>query len=440
MPVTTRAMDDKFEQLMAMMMAQMKEEFKTMKEEMKKDMRDGQEEIKKDMENGQQKFEEKLETSQQKFEEKLEAGQKKSEEEFKTVMEKMQNFEGGQEKLKEEIKAELANNRQLLDEFKEELKSEQAKFKVEIQEEVDEKIQEVRNEVKDQMQVVREEVKDRMQEIVDCHQEFERRFKALEKRQVTSPSIEPPSRPSVKLSTFDGQTPWRVFKVQFDVVADANGWDNATRASQLIASLRGPAAEVLQNVPTEKLQDPSAIEAALECRYGDAHLTEYYRAELKARRQKTNESLQELATDIERLVHLAFSDCSLQTQGSLAAQYFTDALRDEEMQQALRLSESKDLRSALVFAMKYESAKSVSKTSRHLRTAVVEDEKNDHEGLRKKIEELVDLIKAEHAPQREASIRRRNWNNTCWSCNRKGHLQMDCPRRNKKEVKSSQGN
>jgi len=53
-----------------------------------------------------------------------------------------------------------------------------------------------------------------------------------------------------------------------------------------------------------KLQNLFAIEAALEWWYGGAHLIDYYSAELKARRQKANESLQELAPDIERLVHL----------------------------------------------------------------------------------------------------------------------------------------
>ncbi|GBM15598.1 hypothetical protein AVEN_95238-1 [Araneus ventricosus] len=36
------------------------------------------------------------------------------------------------------------------------------------------------------------------------------------------------------------------FKTQFDVVSSANGWNNRVKASQLVASLRGSAAEVLQ--------------------------------------------------------------------------------------------------------------------------------------------------------------------------------------------------
>ncbi|GFU39649.1 hypothetical protein TNCV_2637981 [Trichonephila clavipes] len=36
---------------------------------------------------------------------------------------------------------------------------------------------------------------------------------------------------------------------------------------------------------------------------------DYSRLQLKSRQQKVSETLQELATDVERLSHLAFSDC-----------------------------------------------------------------------------------------------------------------------------------
>ncbi|GBM63785.1 hypothetical protein AVEN_171535-1 [Araneus ventricosus] len=60
------------------------------------------------------------------------------------------------------------------------------------------------------------------------------------------------SRPTVKPLTFDGQTPWTVFKTQFDVVSSTNGWTDFVKASQLVASLRGSAAEVLQGIPADK--------------------------------------------------------------------------------------------------------------------------------------------------------------------------------------------
>ncbi|GBL91978.1 hypothetical protein AVEN_116790-1 [Araneus ventricosus] len=127
------------------------------------------------------------------------------------------------------------------------------------------------------------------------------------------------SRPTVKSLTFDGQTSWTVFETQFDVVSSANGWDNRVKASQLVASLRGSAAEVLQRIPSDKLTDFTTIENALEALFGDSHLIKFYRTELKTRRQKPGESLQVLAADVERLMSLAYAECPQDVRDSLAA-------------------------------------------------------------------------------------------------------------------------
>ncbi|GBN95178.1 hypothetical protein AVEN_172368-1 [Araneus ventricosus] len=98
------------------------------------------------------------------------------------------------------------------------------------------------------------------------------------------------SRPTVKPLTFVGQTSWTVFKTQFDVVSSRNGWTDFVKASQLVASLRGSAAELLQGIPVDKLTDLMTIEIALESRFGGSHLTQFYRTDLKTRRQKLEES------------------------------------------------------------------------------------------------------------------------------------------------------
>ncbi|GBM96185.1 hypothetical protein AVEN_2593-1 [Araneus ventricosus] len=164
-----------------------------------------------------------------------------------------------------------------------------------------------------------------------------------------------------------------IFKTQFDVVSSTNGWTDSVKASQLVASLRGSAAEVLQGIPADKLTDLTAIEKALESRFGDSHLTQFYRTELKTRRQKPGESLQELAADVERLMSLSYAECPLDVRESLAAQYFVDAIRDEDTQYSTRLMDAKDLKSSLTYSMKYEAARTVSKTSRHVRSIETED-------------------------------------------------------------------
>ncbi|GBL98624.1 hypothetical protein AVEN_139300-1 [Araneus ventricosus] len=215
------------------------------------------------------------------------------------------------------------------------------------------------------------------------------------------------------LTRFDGQTSWTVFKTQFDVVSSTNGWTDFVKASQLVASLRGSAAEVLQGIPADKLTDLTTIEKALESRFGDSHLTQFYRTELKTRRQKPGESFQELAADVERLMSLAYAECPLDVRESLAAQYFVDAIRDEETQLSTRLMDFTDLKSALAYSMKFESAKTTSKISIHARSMETDDdtwkERDDKfESLLKALEKLVESLAAEqNAP-------RRNPNLTCW--------------------------
>ncbi|GBN73072.1 hypothetical protein AVEN_10355-1 [Araneus ventricosus] len=71
----------------------------------------------------------------------------------------------------------------------------------------------------------------------------------------------------VKSLTFGGKMSWTVFKTQFDVLKSMNGRTGPVKASQLAASLRGSATEVLQGIPAEKLTDLTTIEKATESRF-----------------------------------------------------------------------------------------------------------------------------------------------------------------------------
>ncbi|GBN15424.1 Retrovirus-related Pol polyprotein from transposon 297 [Araneus ventricosus] len=119
--------------------------------------------------------------------------------------------------------------------------------------------------------------------------------------------------------------------------------------------------------------DLTTIENALEVRFGDIHLTQFYRTELKTRRQKPGESLQVLAGDVERQMSLAYAEYPQDVRDSLTAQYFVDAIKDEDTQHATRLM-LQDLKSALAYSTKYEAANTVSKTSRNERSIEVEDD------------------------------------------------------------------
>ncbi|GFW31088.1 gag-Pol polyprotein [Trichonephila clavipes] len=87
----------------------------------------------------------------------------------------------------------------------------------------------------------------------------------------------PFSKPSIKLSTYDGKSSWQVYKTQFSIVADANQWDSQTKACQLAASLRADAADILQTLPETQRLDFDALVNALELRFGEKCVKDYSR-------------------------------------------------------------------------------------------------------------------------------------------------------------------
>ncbi|GBM04420.1 hypothetical protein AVEN_179863-1 [Araneus ventricosus] len=370
----TRSMDKQFEKLFAMMA-----EMKAGQEGLERKMEAGQEGLERKMEAGQ----EEMRVAQAGLEQKMEAGQ----EEMRSGQERM---EKGQEEMKG-----------LIDEVKSEV---QRKID-EVEEKVQMKIEDVKSEVKGKFEEVEHKVQGKIEEVEHKVQgkigDIERRLSELEIRPF-------------------------IFKTQFDVVSSTNGWTDFVKASQLVASLRGSAAEVLQGIPADKLTDLTTIEKALEYRFGDSHLTQFYRTELKTRRQKPGESLQELAADVERLMSLAYAECPLDVRESLAAQYFVDAIRDEDTQHSTRLMDAKDLKSSLAYSMKYEAARTVSKTSRHVRSIETEDHMSRERDDKFEFffNRLKKLLNSSVAGKKNTP--RRNSNVTCWKCNKKGHVQREC--------------
>ncbi|GBM10757.1 hypothetical protein AVEN_139-1 [Araneus ventricosus] len=301
----------------------------------------------------------------------------------------------------------LAEMKKSMEKGHEEMKKGQEEMKNQIQG-VKGKIEEVRNEVQRKIEEVEGQVQRKIEEVED---KVQVKMEEVEEKVQTNGKI-----PDIRRT---------VFKTQFNVVSSANGWNNFVKASQLVTSPWGSAAEVLQGIPSDKLTDLTTIENALEARFGDSHLTQFYRTELKTRRQKPGESLRVLAADVERLMSLAYAECPQDVRDSLAAQYLVDAIRDEDTQHATRLMDAKDLKSALAYSRKYEAAKTVSKTSRNVRSIEIEDGtgKEKDEKFNCLLETLEKLLNS-HVARKKTP--RRNPNVTCWKCNKKGHLQREC--------------
>ncbi|GFU37122.1 retrovirus-related Pol polyprotein from transposon 412 [Nephila pilipes] len=141
---------------------------------------------------------------------------------------------------------------------------------------------------------------------------------------------------------------------KFTLVSETNGWNPRAIVFHLAASLRGEAANIIEILPEVQWHDFQALSSAPELRFGEKCSKEYGR--LQSRYQKAGEIMQELAADIQRLSHLAFSDFPVQTRQDLALEHFIDSVWVPETQKALRLADVKDIRSALVYVHKIEAA------------------------------------------------------------------------------------
>ncbi|MPC87890.1 hypothetical protein E2C01_082770 [Portunus trituberculatus] len=82
-----------------------------------------------------------------------------------------------------------------------------------------------------------------------------------------SPPPPPPRSPfprfkSRKPAEYDGKVAWESYAAQFDLLAAAQGWDQAEKALQLATALRGPAIEVSGHLPpTQRASFPDIAEA-----------------------------------------------------------------------------------------------------------------------------------------------------------------------------------
>ncbi|GFW87794.1 retrovirus-related Pol polyprotein from transposon 412 [Trichonephila clavipes] len=227
----------------------------------------------------------------------------------------------------------------------------------------------VENKVEDEIAIVEEEiekikgqVEERIEGVAENFSLMSQRVEDLEKKLLVSgnatnetkfvpaapvhvPSSAVPltaSPMSIKLSTCDGKTNWEVYRTQFSIISEANGWTEGVKACQLAAFLGGEAAELLQTLPDTERLNLNFLYNALDLRFGQKYSKDYARLQMETRLQKTGESLQEYASEVERLANLAFSDHPATVREVISLQYFVDGLKDVEIQKAITAVNGED--------------------------------------------------------------------------------------------------
>jgi len=92
----------------------------------------------------------------------------------------------------------------------------------------------------------------------------------------------------------------------------------------------------------------------LSDRFGGQGIEEKYQNELRCKRRGRNESLRELAQEIQRLMTLAYPNEGSSLADHIARGVFLTALDDPEFELKVREREPKDLDSAVKLAQRFE--------------------------------------------------------------------------------------
>jgi len=158
----------------------------------------------------------------------------------------------------------------------------------------------------------------------------------------------------VKLMKYDGTTAFETFWAQFQNIVEYHQWTKRDQLFYLKSCLKDQAAQVLWDYGTEVPKSLSKLTKVLKDRFGGEGQKEKYRMELKTRRRRVNETLEDLHVDIRRLAVLTFPTMEYTERERISCEYFIDALDDPDLILRVRERDPKSLDEALRTAQKLE--------------------------------------------------------------------------------------
>ena len=168
-------------------------------------------------------------------------------------------------------------------------------------------------------------------------------------------SVGRPKTPVIFPDKFDGSVGWQDYFAHFELCADLNKWTLSEKANYLAVSLRGSAQQLLGDLSPDMRQNYMVLVDTLRARFGSEGQNELYRAQLKSRQRKPNETLPELAQGIRRLITRGYPTASTAVREVLALDNFIDALLDSDTRLRLKQNKPANLDECVRMAIELEA-------------------------------------------------------------------------------------
>ena len=167
------------------------------------------------------------------------------------------------------------------------------------------------------------------------------------------------SRPSSspKVPIFDGtvSAQFRPWIIQFETIARHQCWTLGEREVRLVASLTGPAANMLIGMTMGQLHDYTFLVTRLSRIYDPPEREEAHRAELRARTRRRNETADEFAENLKNLAQRAYTNADQSMLDNLVVERFREGHGNVELKKHLCLYPSTGLQDLIGACVRFDT-------------------------------------------------------------------------------------